>query len=182
MRALRRQDLRGIDHAHSAVVFITERGLHRSTLIAWLDDAYAMETQLLSSLCDGAMAAHAAVEARSRIDEHILETDGHVERLRQALSNLGRSPSKGGQKIAAPSRIVTSVATSKSTGAAVQDAVASYAAEQFEVASYTALIAAAEQVGEVEIARLCRLNRSEDEDMAQWLEAHIAVLIEHAFV
>jgi ferritin-like metal-binding protein YciE len=57
----------------------------------------------------------------------------------------------------------------------------SYAAEQFEVASYTALIAAAEHVGEVQIARLCRLNRSEDEDTADWLEARIAILIPHVF-
>ena len=46
-------------------------------------------------------------------------------------------------------------------------AIANLAAEQFEVAAYTALIAAAEQAGESEVARLCRLNRSEDEEMAE---------------
>jgi len=151
--------------------------MHRSTLIAWLDDAFAMEMQSLSLLCDRATAAHAVVEACSRIEEHVQETEGHVERLRQALSSLGSSPSTVGQKIASPRRI----GTSRSTGGAVHDAVASYAAEQFEVATYTALIAGAEHVGEVEVARLCRLNRSEDEDMAEWLEAHIEILIAHAF-
>ena len=165
----------------SAAVFITERRMHRSTLIAWLDDAYAMETQLLPALCDRAVATYAVAEARSRIDEHIDETKGHVERLRQALSSLGRSPSKAGQMVAPLSRISTSVAPSNSSGGAVHDAVVSYAAEQFEVASYTALIAAAEHVGEAQIARLCRLNRSEDEDMAEWLEARIAILIPHVF-
>jgi ferritin-like metal-binding protein YciE len=161
-------------------VFNTERRMHRSTLIAWLDDAYAMEAQLLPSLCDRAVAAHAVVEVRSRLEEHIHETEGHVERLRQALTSLGSRPSKAGQKITSLGRIATSVATSNA-GGAVHSAVASYAAEQFEVAAYTALIAAAEHVGEMEIARLCRLNRGEDEDMAEWLEARIAILIPYVF-
>ena len=165
----------------SAAVFMTQRRMDRRTLIAWLDDAYAMETQLLPALCDRAVAAHAVTEARSRIEEHIDETKGHVERLRQALNSLGSSPSKACQMITPLSRIATSVAPSNSSGTAVRDAVVSYAAEQFEVASYTALIAAAEHVGEVQIARLCRLNRSEDEDMAEWLEARIAILIPHVF-
>ena len=109
--------------------------MHRTTLIAWLDDAYAMEIQLLPALCDRAVEAYSVAEARSRIDEHIDETKEHVERLRQALSSLGRSPSKAGQVIAPLSRIATSVAPSNSSGGAVHDAVVSYAAEQFEVAS-----------------------------------------------
>ena len=154
--------------------------MHKSTLITWLDDAHVMERQSLASLCNRAATAHAVVDARSRIEEHIHETEGQVERLRQALSNLGRSPSKAGQKIAPLARIATTP-PSNSADTAVRDAVASYAAEQFEVATYTALIAAAERVGEVEVARLCRFNRSEDEDMAEWLEAHITILIADAF-
>ena len=53
--------------------------------------------------------------------------------------------------------------------------MANLAAEQFEVAAYTALIAAAEQAGESEVARLCRLSRSEDEEMAEWLDAQIPI-------
>jgi ferritin-like metal-binding protein YciE len=52
-----------------------------------------------------------------------------------------------------------------------------FAVKQFEIALYTAVIAAAEQAGEPEVARLCRLNRGEDEDMAEWLEAQIAIVI-----
>ena len=160
-------------------VFNIARRMQKTTLIAWLDDAYAMETQLLPSLCARAVAAHAVVEVRSRIEEHIHETEGHVERLRQALSSLGTRPSKAGQQIVSLGRIAPSVTSN--SGAAVHNAVASYAAEQFEVATYTALIAAAEHVGEVEVARLCRLNRDEDEDMAEWLEARIAILIPYVF-
>jgi ferritin-like metal-binding protein YciE len=59
----------------------------------------------------------------------------------------------------------------------VKNVIAELAAEHFEVAAYTALIAAAEHAGEAEVARLCRLNRGEDEDMAEWLDAQIPIVI-----
>ena len=55
---------------------------------------------------------------------------------------------------------------------------ADYAAEQCEIAAYNALITAAEQTGELEVARLCRLNRGEDEEMADWLNAQLEILTE----
>ena len=55
--------------------------------------------------------------------------------------------------------------------------IADFAAEQFEVAAYTALIAAAEHAAASEVARLCRLNRGEDEDMAEWLDAQIPLIV-----
>jgi ferritin-like metal-binding protein YciE len=35
-------------------------------LIAWLDDAYAMEIQLLPALCDRAVEAYSVAKARSK--------------------------------------------------------------------------------------------------------------------
>ena len=150
--------------------------MHKRTLIAWLNDAYAMETQLLPTLRSRA-AAHAALYTRCRIEQHIRETEGHAERLRQALSTLGCAPSLGRSGIAPLSRMAMTISRHGFSDAVTHDAIANYAAEQFEVAAYTALIAAAEHVGEVEVARLCRHNRSEDEEMAEWLEAQIAILI-----
>ena len=48
------------------------------------------------------------------------------------------------------------------------------------MAAYTALIAAAEHAGETEVARLGRLNRGEDEEMAEWLNARIEILTEES--
>jgi len=53
------------------------------------------------------------------------------------------------------------------------------AAEQLEVAAYTLLIAGAEHACEPDVARLCRLNRGEDEDMAEWLEAQMPIALCH---
>jgi ferritin-like metal-binding protein YciE len=64
-----------------------------------------------------------------------------------------------------------------STGAAedelVKNALSDYAAEQFEVASYRSLIAAAEELGDQETVSACQENLREDEEMARWLEQQL---------
>jgi ferritin-like metal-binding protein YciE len=65
----------------------------------------------------------------------------------------------------------------KSTGAAedelVKNAISDYAGEQFEAASYRALIAAAEELGDQETVRACQEKLREDEEMARWLEQQL---------
>jgi ferritin-like metal-binding protein YciE len=152
--------------------------MNRDTLVAWLDDAYAMETQLLPVLRRQASLAGDSPDAQARIEAHIGETVAHADRVRQALQRLGGAPSKLRTGLA-----LVMGAGEKLPGGILSDetlkhAITGYATEQFEVAAYTALIAAAEQAGEAEVARLCRLNRSEDEEMAEWLDARISILIE----
>jgi ferritin-like metal-binding protein YciE len=49
----------------------------------------------------------------------------------------------------------------------------SYAFEQFEAASYRALVTAAEQPGEREVASTCATILREEEAMAAWLRDHL---------
>jgi ferritin-like metal-binding protein YciE len=51
---------------------------------------------------------------------------------------------------------------------------ASYTFEHMEIASYNILIAAANSLGEAEVARVCEQNLREEEAMAEWLKNHIA--------
>ena len=53
------------------------------------------------------------------------------------------------------------------------------AAEQFEVACYTALVAVATELRYPAVARLCQQNLDEDEDMATWLLQQIPVVASH---
>jgi len=55
----------------------------------------------------------------------------------------------------------------------VKGAMAGYVFEHFEIASYTALIIAAEEAGEADVARICRENLAEEEAMAEWLREHL---------
>ena len=68
--------------------------MNRDTLVAWLDDAYAMEMQLLPVLRRQATLASDRPEAQARIEAHIDETVNDAERPRQAL---GRSRQRAHQ-------------------------------------------------------------------------------------
>jgi ferritin-like metal-binding protein YciE len=60
----------------------------------------------------------------------------------------------------------------------VKGAIASYVFENLEIATYTALIAAANTVGDHETARVCEQILPEEEAMAKWVLEHLPQLTE----
>ncbi|HSL24123.1 MAG TPA: DUF892 family protein [Vicinamibacterales bacterium] len=149
----------------------------RERLVAWLGDAFAMETELLPILRDHSNDAAALPGIRERIEEHAGETEQHVERLRQALGILGNSSPSLKSAVASIVGSIMAPGTAFFSDELVKNGVTDYAAEQFEVAAYRALVIAAEDLGEREVARLCRENLREDEAMAQWLLEQIPILV-----
>ena len=149
--------------------------MHKRLLIGLLKDAHAMETRsfpiLQTRLDDQSLDA----DARARLESHLRETEHHAQRLGQALRALGSAPPSSLSSCEPIARVIHDITSQVFSERLVTSAIADLAAEQFEVAAYTALIAAAESAGEAEVARLCRLNRGEDEDMAEWLDAQIPI-------
>ena len=148
--------------------------MRRRRLIRWLQDVHEMESQLLPILRRDAIDPAHSVDVRSRLAAHLLETERHVERVNQALRAVGAAPRTAaatGPGPGTPTRRIFS-------DPVVNKALVDFAAEQCEIAAYNALITAAEHTGEVEVARLCRLNRGEDEEMADWLNAQLEILTE----
>jgi ferritin-like metal-binding protein YciE len=58
----------------------------------------------------------------------------------------------------------------------VKGSISSYVFENLEIASYTSLIAAAEQVGDIETMTACEQILPQEVAMAQWLLDHIPQL------
>ena len=150
---------------------------NRDTLIAWLNDAHAMETQLIPVLRNHADDARDIPALKQRFEQHISETERHAERVRQAIERLGTSPSTIKSTLGSLMGTVQGMSTGIFSDELVKDALADYAAEQFEVAAYKALIAGAEEIGEPEVARLCRENLREDEDMARFLDQQLPTVV-----
>ena len=57
-------------------------------------------------------------------------------------------------------------------------ALASYSFESLEIASYTVLVAAAEEAGESDIAKACRDILKQEEEMAGWVKDNLVPLTE----
>lgn len=143
----------------------------RQQLIAWLTDAHAMELSLAKVLETHAKDADRLPDIRARDEEHLIETRDHTRKLEQCLEHLGAEK---------PSAMKNALGTvvGKMQGAMsgpfgdeiMKNTLSDYAAEHMEIACYRSLIVAAEEIGEVQVARICNEILADEESMAQWLE------------
>jgi ferritin-like metal-binding protein YciE len=148
--------------------------MQRHILIAWLRDAHAMESRSLAVLRTRLVDVAKVSEAWVRVEVHLRETEQHMNRVAEALRLLGSPPASAPATAPAAGQIVS---TPLFSDPLVRKQLIDLAAEQLEVAAYTVLIAAAEHASEPAVARLCRLNRGEDEEMAEWLEAQMPIAL-----
>jgi ferritin-like metal-binding protein YciE len=146
-------------------------------LIAWLNNAYAMETQLVPVLAAHAGEPGVSTAARQRLTQHAAETQRHAARVEEALTHLGTSHSVLKSAIGSVMGVVQSVETTLFSDKVVKNALMDYAAEYFEIGAYQALIAAANELGESEVAALCRANLEEERQMATWLEQQLPLIV-----
>lgn len=153
----------------------------REWFIQWLRDAHAMEEQAEAMLAAQDQRIESYPALASRIQQHLEETRTQASRLREVLASLGEGTSMlkdAGGKL---------MATAQAMGGAfagdevMKGSLASYAFEQMEIASYRALIAAADHFGETQAMQSCQANLQEEIAMAQWLDSQLPA-ITHAFL
>jgi ferritin-like metal-binding protein YciE len=72
--------------------------------------------------------------------------------------------------------MISAVSTGFAKDEHIKNALADYTSENFEIASYRSLIAAAEMLGDHQTAQVCRENLLEEEDMARFLEQQIPMI------
>jgi ferritin-like metal-binding protein YciE len=151
----------------------------RETLMSWLNDAYAMERGLVQVLENHAndVKDHNP-QAYTRISRHLEETRMHAERVRECVERMGGSVSSMKTAMGA----ISGFFQGRSTGAApdelVKNALSDYAAEHFEIACYQALIQGAQALGETEVARVCEMILRDEQEMAQWLQQQLPMLVQ----
>lgn len=149
-------------------------------LVAWLDDAYAMETGLI-----GVLQSHAShfsddmPAAARRLEQHVVETQRHAQRLQECLRILDARPSGVKSTLSSVMGSIEGASTAIFRDQLVKDALADYASEQFEVGCYVALVSAATELGYPDIAQLCRANLEEDQAMAMWLLQRLPGVVAH---
>jgi ferritin-like metal-binding protein YciE len=146
----------------------------REWLIQWLRDAHAMEEQAETMLSGQLSRLENYPELSNRIKMHLEETKGQAARLKTCLDAIGEGSSSlkdAGGKLMAMGQSISGVFAGDEV---MKGSLASYTFEHMEIASYSILVAAANALGETEIARACEENLREEEAMAEWLKSHIA--------
>jgi len=145
----------------------------RSWLVTWLRDAHAMEEQAEAMLAAQAERIDNYPDLAQRIRQHHEETRGQAQRLRECLEGMGEGTSMvkdAGAKLMASAQAIGGAFAGDEV---MKGSLASYTFEQMEIASYTALIAAAEHLGETKVAQVCQQNLQEEIAMAEWLNSHL---------
>ncbi|MER8828687.1 ferritin-like domain-containing protein [Mesorhizobium sp. M0938] len=145
----------------------------REWLVQWLRDAHAMEEQAETMLNGQLSRLESYPELSKRIRQHVDETKGQAARLRTCLEGLDEDTSTlkdAGGKLMAAAQSLSGVFAGDEV---MKGSLASYTFEHMEIASYRILIAAAESLGETEVARACEQNLREEEAMAEWLKNNL---------
>lgn len=150
----------------------------REEVIAWLRDAYAMERGLEVVLKKAANREIYPTVVRLATTKHLEETRQHGDMVATLLKNLGSEISsiKTGAGVAA--NALAGFTTMMTRDELIKDLLVSYAAEQFEIACYRALIAAARMAGLPDVVQACQNIIANEEQMASTIIQALPQIVE----
>jgi ferritin-like metal-binding protein YciE len=149
----------------------------KETLIAWLNDAHAMEVQLQKVLESQITHAEGHNDVRAKLEEHLDQTKHHAELVEQCVNQLGGSTSALKSGMSNVMGMVQGMSTGTAKDTMIKDALAAYGSESFEIACYTALLEAANMVGESQVANVCRQILNDETKMKEWLEQNLPTVV-----
>lgn len=141
----------------------------RDFFLAWLNDAYAMENGLVPVLANHASDAKDFPLIQARDQEHLEQTRRHAEMVKGCIERRGGDVNSIKSGLGKVTGVVQGLSTGMAHDEVIKNCLSDFAAENFEVASYQALIAAAQDLGDQETATVCRQIMAEDADMANWI-------------
>lgn len=146
-------------------------------LMDWLRDAHAMEEQAEKMLSATADRLEHYPELKAKILQHLEETRQQAELIRHCIERRGGDTSTTKDAMGKMMAMAQGMSGMFVSDEVVKVSLASYAFEHMEIASYKALIAAAEMVGDGETKRVCEQILPQEEAMAQWLADHLPATV-----
>lgn len=146
-------------------------------VMAWLNNAYSMETGLVQTLQSHARDAQDFPQMQARIQQHVEETRRHADLVRGCIERRGGSLSGLKSGMATVVGKAQGVAMRPAQDKVVKNALADSSAEQLEISSYRALIAAARDLGDQETVAICQQILQDEEDMARFLDQNLPAVV-----
>jgi ferritin-like metal-binding protein YciE len=150
-----------------------------SKLVQYLNEAYGKEKEL-----EAALEAHIGMTTRApykkRLQQHLRETKGHARRVERRIKQLGGDTQTlqrlAGQATAALKGPLHALRGTGEEEKLLKNAKTEYSEEAEEIATYAAIEAFAEGVGDRDTAKLARGIKREEERMAGYLQRLIPQL------
>jgi ferritin-like metal-binding protein YciE len=154
----------------------------KDLVIAWLNDAHGMENALVQILEHQIKDAKDYPQVQAKLEQHLEQTRRHAQLVKGCVEHLGGSTSTVKTGMASLFGQMQALSTGAARDEMVKNALADYAAENFEVASYTALIRAAQELGDQQTADVCQQILQEDQAMANWLQQNLPTLVQQTLL
>ncbi len=151
----------------------------KEILIGWLNNAYAMEMSVVKTLEDHADDYNEIPEMRGKIEDHIELTQNQADRVKAEIERLGGEVSEAKSTLSQAFGSISGVMSGMAKDKIVKNAIAEHSTEHFEMASYLAIVKAAELCGEDETARVAREIMEEEKTTGEELEEHIGMIVRH---
>lgn len=153
----------------------------RDIFLTGLRNAHAMENQALAIMKPQVSRIENYPEVARKLEQHIAETEGQIERLERVLDAHGENKSALKDMALSFGGTMAAVGHTVAPDEIVKNSFANFAFENYEIAAYKSLLALAEAAGDTEAVGLLQSNLEEEEEMARWLDQNIeAVTLQYA--
>lgn len=141
--------------------------------ITGLKNAHAMENQALSIMKPQASRIENYPDVGARLERHISETEGQIQRLETILDGLGEDRNSLKDFALSVAGAFAAVGHTVAPDEILKNSMANFAFENFEIAAYKSLITLAEASGHSEAIPQLQLNLDEEIAMADWLDQNL---------
>lgn len=148
----------------------------KETLVQWLRDAHAMEKVTIDNIARLVDRLRDFQQIEERYRAHLQESREHVVRVERCLHKLGSDPSMLKDTPTRLLGIAQIYTTWPGEDEPLKHCLAGFSFENFEIAAYASLIAAADVMGEAEIKRTCQQSLEEERAMADWIQNSLAAM------
>jgi ferritin-like metal-binding protein YciE len=145
----------------------------RTLFVTGLRNAHAMENQALSIMKPQVARIENYPEVAARLQQHITETEGQIQRLEQILGGLDESHSSLKDAALSFSGAMAALGHSVAGDEIIKNSFANYAFENFEMAAYKSLIIMAQYGNFSASMPLLEANLREEQEMADWIEQNL---------
>jgi ferritin-like metal-binding protein YciE len=155
----------------------------RDVLIDELRDLYSAENQLVKALPKTAKGAQSE-ELKQIFTDHLSQTRGQVERLKQIFEHLGKKPTgKHCNGMEGAIDEVKEALEEDEEGALLDAGIVGAAArvEHYEIAGYSAAILIATTLGETEVVALLKQTLAEEQNAAKLVMSTAKGILKQAY-
>ena len=146
----------------------------REIFIVGLRNAHAMENEALGIMKPQLKRIENYPQVAERLDQHIRETEGQLQRLADILDGLDESSSTLKDTALSIMGTMAAMGHTLAGDEILKNSFANFAFENFEIAAYNSLLVLSEAGNVPQAAQVLQQNLAEEEAMAEWIRQNLA--------